>query len=67
MSEYQRCCAEVGSIRKGWHICDRRAHLESVRLLGMTVYYLYFCRRHAKRAVQAESQLVRISQVREIA
>ena len=61
-----RCEAEIGSIKRGWHTCGRRATLESVRHLGLTVYYLYFCERHRKRAEQPESQLVRVSQVRAV-
>jgi len=61
-----RCCAEIGSVRRGWHECGRRASLESVRHIGMTVYYLYFCTRHARKAATPESRLICVSSVRPI-
>lgn len=61
-----RCCAEVGSVTRGWHECGRKATIESVRMMGMSVYYLYFCSRHAKRAHTPESGLVRVTQVRKV-
>lgn len=59
-----KCCAEIGSIRNGWHECGRKATLESVRHIGKSVYYLYFCKRHEKRAHRPESALVKVSAVR---
>lgn len=58
-----RCCAEVGNRFNGWHECGRRASIRSIRALSMSVYRLYFCKRHEKRARIPESDLVRIVRV----
>lgn len=61
-----RCEAEIGSVAKGWHTCNRRAAFRSWREFQGSTYSLHFCQRHERKARAANCPSIRVTRVEEI-
>ena len=47
MQEIRRSCdAEIGSVKRGWHGCNRKAHVQVESKHGNVLDY---CKRHAPK------------------
>jgi hypothetical protein len=48
--KYQKCCAEIGGARHGWHPCGRKATvlLDRAFIGGNFLGTFPYCERHAK-------------------
>lgn len=59
-----RCEAEIGSVKHGWHVCNRPAVVESVRAIAGAQYSVRYCQRHQERAQRTDSRLVTVREIR---
>jgi hypothetical protein len=47
-----RCDAEIGSVKRGWHTCGRKAGVHCERRIAGDTIFLEFCERHRAKATQ---------------
>ena len=55
-----RCEKEIGSVRKGWHLCQKRASVYSRRQIGVSTWVLFYCQQHQQHATKTDTPHVRI-------
>lgn len=60
-----KCDREVGSTKRGWHACNRKAVVKSERVIeGTYPIDLEFCANHTHYAFVSDSRLIEIKRIR---